>query len=239
MRERATIGDFGLPPLPPWVRNLLLALFGAYIFELLLVNFAHLPLYALLAWYPDSFLAAPWQLATHWLVQGPEPTSVLFGLLALFFALPALDRTLSRRQLLEATGSGIVFGWLAGLSADLVGLAIAPAYGWSFVAGAAFALFGLAMPDAEVRVMFVLPVTGRTLAWGTGVIAAVIVLATRSLGATELLGAWGGVMLWWHHIGPWLRRRRLSSSGRRVAQKAQKFRVIDGGPWAPPDRDVH
>lgn len=239
MRERASIGNIGMPALPPWVRNLLLVLFGAYVLELLLVNFAHLPLYDVLAWYPDSFPAAPWQLVTHWLVQGPEPTSVLFGLLALFFALPALDQSLSRRQLLEATVAAVCFGWLTGVVGDLIGLAIGPALGWSYVAGAAFALFGLAMPDTEVRLMFVLPVTGRTLAWGTGVVAALIVLASRSIGSLELLGAWGGVLAWWYQIGPWLRRRRLRSGGTRVAQKAQKFQVLDGGRGFPPDHNVH
>lgn len=237
MRQRATIGDIGLPPIPSWVRNLLLALFGAYVVELLLVNFARLPLYSFLPWYPDRLTTAPWQLVSHWLVQGPDPMNVLFGLLALYFALPALERSFSRRQLLEASFTGAAAGLLAGIAGDLLGLGVSPGFGWTFVAGAAFALFGLAMPNAEVRLFFVLPVTGRTLAWGTGIVAGLIVLASRSLGAIELLGAWAGVMLWWHRIGPWLARRRGGPSAPRRAP--QKFQVLDGGRGFPPDRNVH
>lgn len=239
MRERATSGDFGLPPLPTWVRNLLVALFASYVVELVLVNFlgVGLNLYDALLWYPGRTFSAPWTWVTHWLLQTvdprhADPTGVLFSLLALYFALPTLDAVLSRRDLAQAAAIAAVSGIAVAIVGDVIGLALAAGAGWSIFAAVAFAMFGLVLPDAQVRLMFVLPVPGRAIAIGTGVLAGLLVLATRSITALEMLGAWAGVYVWWTQIRP--RRSR-----RPPPPKGPRLQVLEGGNWRQHDQNVH
>jgi len=123
--------QFALPPLAPWLRNVLIAVFAMFIVELILVNFVGVPLYQWFAWSPSltlsteavptlgqnnqsnvalGLLSAPfhgpewgdlWQPATQFFVQGPQPFAVLLNLLMIYFFLPYVVDRFTRKQLVQ------------------------------------------------------------------------------------------------------------------------------------------
>lgn len=218
----------GFPPLTRWIRDLLVALVVMWVVELCAVSFFHVPAFTL-AWFGFEQGFRPWQLATRYLVQGSDVSSFIFGALALFFALPALDRTFSKRQWGAWLAATVIGGTVIGLVLNRLGIVSGTAFGWSVFAGSAFTALGLAHPEQEIRLFFVLPVRGTHFAWGTGAVSLIFVLANRSLGSADMLGAWAGVMGWWHLFGPGARRRTLVAKGKQVERRAQRFRVVEGG----------
>jgi len=219
--------------LPQWVKVLLLTLFVEYIMVLLLGNFAGLPVWGLFALSPSWALGFYlWQPITHLFVPtGTQAISVLFGLVMLGFTLPPLTQILSRRQLIEAFASSLLAGLVGAFLFNGVGgwiglQGLMPVSGWFAHANSAVALFGLALPGSTVRLGFVLPVSGWTLAIACGVLAAVLFLATPSSMTFYDLAAWGGAMSWWYLRGPGRRRRQLMSQGKKFEQG---FRVLQGG----------
>lgn len=235
-RPNAWSEGVGLPPVAPWLRNLLLGLFLLYVAELVLLNVG-LPVYTL-AWQDFGGGFAVWQPLTHWLVQGPRVDGVAFALLAIYFFLPGIADRLGRRNLTEAVVSGGAGGLVLGLIADAVGLGFGPAMGWApFVFGLT-TMFGLTYPQGEVRLFFVLPVKGVWFLWGSLVLALLTWLATlKGLSAVENIGQWLGVFAWWHLRGPGARTRSLRKSGKSVEQNLRRFDVLPGGKQTKPNRD--
>lgn len=222
----------GMPPIPRWLRDALIALFGLYVLEVVLVS-AVLPaerFYAQVAWF--DAVAAPWQVVTRYFVQGLGSSAtmrVVFDLLLLYFLVPALGEQVSRREASQVLAAAVVGGTVAAGSLAAVGFVGAPALGWHALATGALALFGWLNPGAIIRFNLLIPVSGRVIAWGTGVISALIVLGDRTMGAADDLGAWIGVLAWYHLWGPGGRRRQLAQQGRRIERKAQRFQVLPGG----------
>ncbi len=224
----------GLPPMENWLRNLLVALLAFWVTELVATNFLRLPTFGL-AWFSFERGFQPWQIFTRYLIQGSDVSAFLFSALALYFTLPTLEQMLTRRQLGELAGSVVVGGSIAGLVLDAVGLVDGTAFGWSVFAASAFTALGRALPEAEIRLFFVLPVSGRFIAYGTGAVSLLMLLASRSIGSADFLGAWGGVMLWWSWRGPGARRRQLAAKGKKIEKQLHRLRVVEGGKT---DRDV-
>jgi hypothetical protein len=236
-RPQLTFGDSGLPPMPRWVRDLLIGLFVLYVLEALLKN-VWPAMYATLAWLALGGGFQPWQLATRYLVQGPGVLSVALGLLALFFTLPTLDGILSRRDLRDGALAVALGGTAFGFALNAIGLVSGAAFGWGAFASAAFCLLGLAMPDVEVRLFFLLPVKGQMIVYGTGVITALLVLFNRDIASADHFGAWLGVLGWWYSLGPGGRRRKLKGA-KRPEKEATRFRVVQGGRGNRDDDLIH
>ena len=227
-RQSPGYDSIGFPPLTRWIRHLFIALLVLWVVELFAVNFfqAHA---SSLYWFGFEGDFRPWQLATRYLVQGSDVSSFIFGALALFFGLPALDRTFSRSHWLSWATATVIGGSIIGLLLNGLGVVSGTAFGWTVFAGSAFTALGLAHPEQEIRLFFVVPVRGAVFAWGTGAVAFLFVLATRSLSSADMLGAWAGVMGWWHLLGPGARRRSLLTKGKNVERRAQRFSVVEGG----------
>lgn len=221
-------GTIGMPPLSPWVRNTLIALFALYVVELIAKN-AWAGLYDTLALWPFGHGFQPWQPLTRYFVQGPHVFSVMIGLLVLYFALPLTSRMLDQRQASQAAAAAFVGGTLLSLGMAALGLVSGPALGWTALSLVVFTLFGLSMPTSEIRLFFVLPVKGIWFAYGAGILSVLLVLADRSMGAADQLGAWGAVMAWWFLLGPGGRRRQLIQKSRKIERELEKFQVIQGG----------
>ena len=224
--------------------RLLAGLFGLYVLELL-ARYAGLDLYAL-AWHPFGAGFAPWQPLTHYLLQGTHSgsvTSVLFGLLMLYFALPAVDATVERGVWLRALGAGAGVGVVLALLTDAIGLAgPTPALGWIPLAIGLFVLFGLALPHGVVKLFFVLDIPARWLVWMSLAVLALRMAMAPTLSAAEGLGMWIGVYGYWSLRGPGARRRELHQKKRSIEQELRRFTVIEGGRGGnrPPDDDwVH
>jgi len=233
-----------LPTLLPWHRNLLIALFAAYVLELIL-NLAGVPLYRLLPWHALSTGAfEPWQPFTRVLVQGANNGAVfgvLFGLMMVYFFLGPLEEALGRRKLGIAVLVGAVVGTLLPFLLDVIGL-LTPdvALGWSFLVMALPTLFGLARPEADVLLYF-FPVKAKVFLWGGLVVALLLVLVGQTLSSFQTLGVWVGVYGWWHLAGPGARRRDLKRQGRNIEKELRKFQVLEGGRRnrPPSDETVH
>lgn len=224
-------GPIALPPLEPWLRNLLVGLFGLYVVELILRNVG-VPVYAL-AWAPFDKGFSVWQPATRFVVQGDDSGaafSVLVGLLVLYFMLPAVEQLMAWAQVRSAVVFGAVGGTAFALALDAVGLIPGGGtMGWTLAITSLIVLFGLAMPQGTVQLFFVLPVTGQVIVWGTLALSLVFFLLGRSLGTAEALGTWIGVYSWWHLLGPGARRRQLLNKASSIEKELRRFEVIEGG----------
>jgi hypothetical protein len=223
--------QFQLPTLERWHVFLIVGLLVAYVLELVL-NLLHVPIYQLLPWYSFGAGFLPWQLATHYLVQGPDVFNVLLGLLGLYFFLPAVHRAVGERQLAFAMIASVVVGVVVGVLVDLTGLASASvSMGWVPLVAALPAIYGLARPDDTILLLF-FPVKARWMLWGSLGVALLMVLAYHTIGTWEAVGVWLGVYGWWHLLGPGARRRRLIKKASGI-EKELKIRVIEGGKSKP------
>ena len=230
MRADSAHVDTGIPRMPPWVRNLLIALFALYVVELLANNAltaAGVGLYTLLAWNPAQLLA--WQPLTRFLVQGADVTSVMFSLLMLWFTLPTLENHFSMRQISQAAAASAVGSTILTGTLGLLGVVGGLSLGWGPVALTSIVLIGLALPNITIRVFWVLPIPGRWLVWGTGVVYTLLLLAQWSPRASDYLGAWLGILAWWYGVGPGARRRALVKKGRQIEKELSRFQVLEGG----------
>ena len=223
--------QFGLPPLSARVRNLFIALVGLYAVELALRNVVGAPIDALV-WLPfRSTDFALYQPLTRYFIQGNSVISVLIGVVVLYFFLPQLESSYSDRQQLEVVGFAAAGGTLFAGALDLIGIlrTPAPAFGWDGLVTIAVVLFGLTNPKAVIHLFFVLPVRASLFVWGTGLLAALFLLAVPALDTADYLGVWLGVMAWWRWRGPEARKRVLRDKAKNIERELRNFEVLEGG----------
>lgn len=228
--------SFGLPPIPMWLRNLLIGLCALYLFEVVLVNLLGWPtgngqlVYQWVAWF--DLTEGPWQILTRYLVQGLGRNAVfrlVFDLLLLYFLAPTVVAAFDLRQRGQLLAAVVIGGTvMAGLLGAL-GLAQPPALGWHGLSVAMITLFGLTNPEGVIRWNFLFPIPGRVIAWGTGVINLLVLLGDRSMIAADDFGVWAGVMVWFHLLGPGARRRRLLQQSQKIERDLRNFQVLPGG----------
>jgi hypothetical protein len=223
-----------VPTLQPWMRQLLIGLFGLYAIELLAGNIGFS--FAALAWRPFGYGFAPYQLLTRFLIQGGEVFGVLLSLLVLYFFLPAIERIYTRQQLTQCFVCAITAGSAMALLGDTLGLLQpAPAMGWSVLIMPLVVLFGLGMPNGVVQLFFVLPVRAIWFVWGALAIAILSLLAQPTLATADALGFWLGVMGWFNYLGPGRRRRELTRNAASIERELRRFQVLEGGKQDPDD----
>lgn len=223
-----------VPALQPWMRQLLIGLFGLYAVELLAGNIGFS--FSYLAWRPFGYGFAPYQLVTRFLAQGGEVFGVLLSLLVLYFFLPAIDRLYNRQQLIQCFGCAIVAGSAIALTGDTLGLLLpAPSMGWSVLIMPLVVLFGLGMPNGVVQLFFVLPIRAIWFVWGALAIALLSLLAQPTLATADALGSWLGVMGWFNYLGPGRRRRELTRNAASIERELGRFQVLEGGKQDPDD----
>ena len=228
--------QYAIPTPEGWQRNLIIALFLAYVVELILANL-DVPLYVLLAWSnwiggEGAFEA--WQPATRFLIQGRSAVvSVLISLVVLYFFLPAMDAVVDRRALGRAVAAGAIGGTILPLVLDVWGILEAqPLMGWQNLVLVLPVLFGIARPDQDI-LLVVFPIKAKWFLWGSLVLALLLILAEQTLGSFELLGVWLGVAGWWHGLGPGRRRRELRQRASGIERELSRFQVLDGGREGP------
>lgn len=228
----------GLPPVEPWQRNLVVALFVAYVVEVLLYQ-AGVPIYDWLPWYSFGDGFAPWQLVTHFLVQGADlriAGQLVIALVFLYFFLPAVSDAVDRRTMAIGTVAAGAGAIALPLLVDATGVLPArPALGWTPLAVTLPVLIGLAAPDKDLFLVF-FPLKARVLLWGSLVVALLYLLVQPDLGTFEGVGAWLGVVGWWHLLGPGARRRTLRDQARDIESELRRFQVIEGGKDKPQGR---
>lgn len=170
-----------------------------------------------------------WRLLTHLFVN-PDPQSLLFSMLMLFFFGPPIESALGRPKFL-------LFYLLCGVGAALLGSLICPAlYGREpLIAGAWGSLMGLIIaagvltPQQTVIFMFVLPMTMQTLAILSVVIGLAFAVSGVPQSACSLGGAAIGYLLiknrQWLGIVERIPGMRGRSMGRSVGGPAARMTV--------------
>lgn len=226
---------FSFEPPAPNVRNVLIALGGLYVLELLVGFTAGRDLLYLAAW---SQLYNPWQPFTRVLVQLSSPIWVAVELFILYQFIPFFLGRFSQRQLIEMAIATFVGSTVFVYALALVGVATGGvAAGWSIFLIAMFAVFGLSLPNAQVNLFFVLPIKAEWITWGSGILALLTLLFSAGFDSSAYIGAWAGGVGWWFLRGPGARRRSLKQKGRRIEKELRGFRVHDGGRSGARGRD--
>ena len=213
--------------------NVLLVLFGLYVVQLLVENWLHVPLTQILAWWPrDQSAFRVWQPLTSPLYQSPSPVGTLITWVVLYLFLPTMSMILGARAVGWAAGASLLGAALLGIVLDLVGALSSPEPAWGIdpVLTGFFLLFGLAQPNARLMLVFVIPVQARQVAYGSGLLAFLSLLAFRSLDAATWLGGWVGAYLWFtaRQPGGW-RAPYLRWKHQRLQKKLRRFEVFPGG----------
>ncbi len=225
--------QFAFPNPEGWQRNLLIALFGLFVVELLL-PYAGIDK-SFLTWH--SLDGGPlgtfewWQLLTRFLVHAsaqPAIFPVLISLVVLYFFLPATGEVLNWDSVGQAVVSAAVVGTLLPFGMDAAGLLDGQATGgWESLALVFPILFGIARPEREI-ILFVFPAPAKILVWGSLAIASLSLLMQQSLGTAEMMGVWLGTFGWWHLLGPGRRQRDLRRRGASI-ERELRLTVLEGG----------
>ncbi|TVQ89920.1 MAG: hypothetical protein EA397_13240 [Deltaproteobacteria bacterium] len=245
-----------LPPLQPWLIRVLGTLLMVWVAEMVLVNFVlsdPSQVYLLLAYTPSLDLSLLYQPVTRLLIQGNELFRVLLDLVVLYFFLPWLIDRFTRKQLLTGALFVVVGCALSGLAwLGLTHLAAAleitasvrwmsgAAMGWHPFMVAIVALFGLALPNANINLFFVLPIKARWVLWLTVGFVVLGFLAQPGVQSVDRFGALLGIVAWYFLLGPGANQRRYKRAGKRI-ERDVRFKVYEGGKqWGQrgPDDDV-
>jgi hypothetical protein len=215
----------------PLTRNVIVTLFVLYVAQLLSGGLA----VDLFAWHGFGSQFRPWQIVTSFLLGSGGPFWVVIGWLGLYFLLAPVDQFLGRRGFLQALGTS----WVTAVAVTAVLLATglvsagAPFMGYGPLITALTALFGFSMPNAQFLFMYVIPVRAVWLAWGTGLLSFLYLLASRDLSSSLAFFGWGGAWLWMTVGSGALRRLALRWKKSRIERKLSRFEVIEGGRTEP------
>lgn len=212
----------------PLVRNVLVTLFVIYLAQLLAMP----RLDQWLGWQPyGSGLFFPWQPLTCVLLGTLDPLQTCLQWLGVFFMLPILEQVLPAARI----GRAMLFSWAVAVSAifllefaGILGQA-GEISGLAPLMAALTALVGFLLPNTTFLLFFVLPVKALWIAWGTGLLTFLYMVASRDAGSAANFFAWGGAWIFVQFIGGNFRRWRLQLKKKQVERKLRRFEVIEGG----------
>ena len=214
---------FSLPPLTPFVKKLLIAIFAIYLAQVIGVNWMGVPVSSYLALDPSTpGVSTLWQLFTHVFAAGTSEGyvfSLLISLLFLWWMLSPIEERFGSKRTFQLC----VFATLgASIPVALIGtmfpnsqlifgaqpllLAAISSFAWMYRGRGRLSLFGVVEMKAEHLLWLIIGMSGLTF------------LASKNwLGLVADLGAIGAGVLFIE----WLRR---PPSGK----KQPKFQVISG-----------
>jgi hypothetical protein len=226
---------FSVPPLTPLVKKLLITLFSAFVLELLLGNFAHVDVMALLALDPVHLgpLTLP-QLVTYVLVEDPRSVmSMLIGLFFMWIILSPFEATFGPRHTLQLALAGSVG---ASVCVVLVSL-IAPIspyflYGSYPIAYAGMAAMAQVIRGGRMNLFGILPMTSQQFLMLLGGLAVLQYLATKD--HLMLVASLGAMAAGTGYVRFMARPRRPTPPKR---PGSARFRVLRGGAGGDGDGD--
>jgi membrane associated rhomboid family serine protease len=224
---------FRFPPLTPFVKKLLIALFAAWILQIILQNWAGVPIFEFLALNTASpGLHTLWQLGTHVLAfpTGPQAVlSMLITLVFLWWMLAPFEQRFGQKRTIQlcvvaalsAAFLALIVGLMVPSPSALYGaqallLGSIAAFAWSYRGQGRMSFFGV-IDMKPVHIIYL-------------VLALSVLMFMTSGDAVALaadIGAIGGGMgfIEWLRRPP--RRRRPKRSKRR--KKKGDFDVVQGG----------
>jgi membrane associated rhomboid family serine protease len=174
-------------------------------------------------------------------LNGPTPLAAFFDWLFLFFIMGPVETLMGTRRFLRgaafAAGVALVLTILLD-AVGLLGLARPEFYvGLNPVLLARLVFFGLAMPNAQILLFFVLPVRASWVAWVSGLLALLFFLYTPTISTSMALGGWSGAWLWSSSGSGSFRRVVLRFRKAKLEQELQRFEVLPGGKDSEDDDD--
>lgn len=222
---------FRFPPLTPFVKKLLIALFGTWIAQILLQNWAGIPTFQLLALDTASpGVQTLWQLGTHVFAfpTGPQAVfSMLIILLFLWLMLAPFEQRFGQKRTIQlcvvAVLASAVLALLVGAlvprasalyGAQAILLASISAFAWSYRGQGRMSFFGVVEMKPVHIIYLVLALS-----------ALMFITSGDAVALAADLGAIGGGMAFIE----WL--RRPPTRRRRPSRKKPKrsFDVVRGG----------
>jgi hypothetical protein len=94
-------------------------------------------------------------------------------------------------------------------------------------------IFGLAQPNAQILLFFVLPIKASWMAWVSGLFALLVFITSTTMTTALILGGWLGgyvfVRSGFGNINRLFERYRLLHRKKKLQKELSKFRVIEGG----------
>jgi membrane associated rhomboid family serine protease len=222
---------FRFPPLTPFVKKLLIALFGAWIAQIILQNWAGVPMFELLALDTGSLgVATLWQLGTHVFAfpTGPQAVfSMLIVLLFLWWMLAPFEQRFGQKRTIQlcivaamsAALLGLVTGMLVPAPSRLYGaqailLGAIAAFAWSYRGQGRMSFFGVIDMKPVHIIYLVLALS-----------ALMFITSGDAVALAADLGAIGGGM----GFIEWLRRPPTRRRRRKRRKKKSSFDVVQGG----------
>jgi len=195
-------------------------------------------------WNIDSGFWRPWQPFTAFLFNRGVMAAALDWLMVFFF-LGTVEKLVGRKRL----GKGMIWTALIavlfahGAMALTMALANGPDAG---IAGPSIAfrglepflisllvIFGLAQPNAQILLFFVLPIKAAWMAWVSGLLALLVFITSTTMTTALILGGWLGgyvfVRSGFGNINRLFERYRLLRKKKKLEKELSKFRVIEGG----------
>jgi len=221
---------FRFPPLTPFVKKLLIALFAIFVIVAIAQNFLGLPVVAWLALDTTQLsLATLWQPFTHVLVMPPrEVFPLLISLLFIWLILPPFEERYGATRAFQLTVAGSLCAAALGL---LVGMILpdwsGPIAGPGPITLAAMSAYAVLLPpNAQISFFGVIPMQARQLLWvivGFSVLSFLVSRNAAALGSeVGAIGAGIAFVKWWMQRPP--RRRTFT----KKPGKGGKLRVVRG-----------
>ncbi len=194
-------------------------------------------------WDIDSGFWRPWQPFTAFLFNGGVMAAALDWLMVFFF-LGSVEQLVGTKRL----GKGML--WTALIAILFAHGAMALTAALTTVPDAGFAvpsafrglepflisllvIFGLAQPNAQILLFFVLPIKAAWMAWVSGLLALLVFITSTTMTTALILGGWLGgyvfVRSGFGNIGRLFERYRLLRKKKKLEKELSKFKVIEGG----------
>jgi hypothetical protein len=222
---------FALPRLSSVVKKLIIALFVAYVLELVCVKWLQLPFVETLAMWPGAI--APWQLVTYVVVNGGDPIMFLLGLLFLWWAISPFEIGNGSRRTVQLVAVATI---AASVPAYLVGMLIPgspPLAGSVPLWCASVAAVAWLQRDQQIALFGVVPMAMKHLLIGLVVVSVLQFLftANQTMLVANLSAMAAGI-----GFVRWMKRPRTQRAARKPAARARGFKVIRGGGGEDEDR---
>jgi membrane associated rhomboid family serine protease len=225
---------FRFPPLTPFVKKLLIALFGTWIVQIVLQNWAGVPIFEFLALNTASpGLHTLWQLGTHVFAfpTGPQAVfSMLITLVFLWWMLAPFEQRFGEKRTIQlcvvaalsAAFLALIVGLIVPSPSALYGaqallLGSIAAFAWSYRGQGRMSFFGV-IDMKPVHIIYLVLALSALMFMTSG----------DAVALAADIGAIGGGMAFIE----WLRRppgRRRPKRGKRRKKKKSDFDVVQGG----------
>jgi hypothetical protein len=223
---------FVLPRLSSVVKKLIVALFVAYVLQLLVENWLGMPVVSLLAMNPGS--VALWQLMTYVLVDLSHPLMFLIGLVFIWWALSPFEIGYGPKRTLQLCSASVL---AASVPAWLVGFAIPgspPLFGSHPLWFGGIAAVTWLSRDRQISLFGMMTMSAKQFLLLLLGMSVLMFLASKN--HTQLvadLGAMAGGV----GFVRWMKRPRSGKTARKPAtSRARGFKVIRGGGGEDEDR---